>query len=275
MGKKGKRGRGTGKIAAWFARARNFYRDLASHRYTTIAGTLTFFLVLSFVPFLFWLTLLFGSALHAEDILDLELFGWARDFLLFLKDNADGARSGVSLFFLLTTLWSSSSFFYHLRRSGEIVYDEKRAKHGWKVRLSAVGLTLLVLLFFAAAAAVLLAGIYAVRFLSPWLAYPAEYILLFVVGLFSAWILNAYVSPYRLSPSDTVGGSVVTAALWLFASAAFAVYLRFSSGEKLYGALSLVIVFLLFLYWMMICFTVGVVFNRIRVRKRDLAHKAL
>lgn len=274
MGREKKRGK-KGKLAALCARAKGFYAVLAEHKYTTIAGALVFFLVLSLVPFLFWLTLIFGSSLHAEDILDLELFGWARDFLLFLKGNAEGAKGGASVFFLLTTLWSSSSFFYHLRRSGEIVYDMDRTKHGWKVRLSALALTFLVLLFFAAAAAVLLAGIYAVRFLSPWIAYPAEYILLFVVGFFSAWILNAYVSPYRLSPSDTVGGSAVSAALWLAASAAFAVYLRFSNSERLYGALSLVIVFLLFLYWMMICFTVGVVFNRIRVKKRDLAHKTL
>ncbi len=270
--KKGKKGSGPRRL---FIRAKQFYSTLAAHKFTTIAGTLAFFLVLSLVPFLFWLTLLFGNSLPAEDVLELELFGWARDVLLFLKENAEGAASGVSIFFLATTLWSSSSFFYHLRRSGEIVYDEKRAKHGWKVRLSAIGLTFLVLLFFAAAVAVLLAGVYAVRFLSPWLAYPAEYILLFLVGFFSAWILNAYVSPYALSPSETVAGSLVTAALWLGASAIFFVYLRFSGGERLYGALSLVVAGLLFVYWMMICFTVGMVFNRGRLSRRALPRKKL
>ncbi len=264
-----------GKLRAGARRVQAFYRTLAEHKFTTIAGTLAFFLVLSLVPFLFWLTLLFGNSLPAEDVLELELLGWARDVLLFLKENAEGALSGVSIFFLVTTLWSSSSFFYHLRRSGEIVYDAKRTKHGWKVRLAAIGFTLLLLLFFAAAAAVLLAGVYAVRFLSPWLAYPSEYILLFLLAFFSAWILNAYVSPFALSASETVAGSLITAALWLGASAVFFVYLRFSGGEKLYGALSLVVACLLFVYWMMICFTVGMVFNRIRIGRRKLSPKRL
>ena len=42
----------------------------------------------------------------------------------------------------------------------------------------------------------------------------------------------------------------------------FSVYLSFGNKEKLYGALALVIVFLLWLYWLMICFVAGVIFNK-------------
>ncbi len=262
MGKKGKLHRLAQKI-------RGAYGTLTAHRYTTIAGTLTFFLITSIVPFLFWLTLLFGNApIVQEDLFDLQLFDWAKDLLLFLHENAAGATQSASVFFLATTLWSSTGFFYHLRRSGEIVYDYRRTRHGWKVRLSALALTLAVLLFFAAAGAVALAGVYAVRFLSPWIAYPAEIVLLCIVGFFAAWILNAYICPYRLPLSSTAAGSAITAGLWLLASAAFSVYLRFAAAEKLYGALSLVIVFLLFLYWLMICFVTGAIFNRSRAPVR-------
>ncbi|MBR7186694.1 MAG: YihY/virulence factor BrkB family protein [Clostridia bacterium] len=259
-----------------YERGKRAYRVLTQHRYTTIAGTLVFFLVTSIVPFLFWLTLLFGgSNVGREEILGLELFGWAKELLIYLQTNAQGASGGASIFFLATTLWSSSSFFYHLRRSGEIVYAYKRPNQGWRVRISAILVTLAVLLFFAAAGAVLLAGIFARRFLSPWIGYPAEYALLLILGFFAAWILNAYVCPYRVSPTDTLWGSLLTALLWLVASAAFAVYLKFSSREKLYGALSLVIVFLLWLYWMMICFTVGMIYNRRHLRVRGRKHKRL
>ena len=264
-----------GKFKRAFRKIKSAYGTLVAHRYTTLAGTLTFFLITSLVPFLFWLTLLFGSSARIEDLFDLELFGWAKDLLVLLRDNAEGAKSGVTVFLLATTLWSCTGFFYHLRRSGEIIYDYRRLKHGWKVRLSAAALTFAVLLYFAAAGAVVLAGVYAVRFLSPWIAYPAQYILLFIVGFFAAWILNAYICPYRLSASETALGSLITGALWLLASAAFSVYLRFSGSEKLYGALSLVIVFLLFLYWLMICFTAGAIFNRSRVGVKGRLYKAL
>lgn len=254
---------------------RRGYGVLAAHRYTTIAGTLVFFLVTSIVPFLFWLTLLFGrTGLTGEEILELELFGWAKDLLVFLRANAEGASRGASVFFLATTLWSSSGFFFHLRRSGEIMYECDRPTHGWKVRLSALALTLGVLLYFAFGGATLLGGVLAVRFLSPWIGYPTVYTLVFVFAFFAAWILNIYVCPYRIGPSDAAEGSAITALLWLAASAVFAVFLRFTDKERLYGALSLVVVFLLYLYWLMICFTVGAIYNHTRMEGRGLRLRA-
>ena len=67
----------------------------------------------------------------------------------------------------------------------------------------------------------------------------------------------------------------MTAAAWLIASGAFSIYLHFSDRERLYGALSLLIVFFLWIYWMMICFTAGVVFNRHRMDLRSSEHKTL
>ena len=273
--KKGHRGRFGQKIVQAAERVRRAYGVLAAHRYTTIAGTLTFFLVLAVVPFTFWLTLLVGSAAYAREIESLGLFGWAKDALVFLFENAEGAGSGAGVLFLLTTLWSISGFFYHLRRSGEIIYGFAGVKRGWKVRLSALALTFSVLLYFAAAGAAMVACILWTKRLPPALGYPFEYSVLFFLGFLAAWILNAYVCPYRLRAGDAAHGSLVTAALWMAFAAAFSVYLRFSGSEKLYGALSLVVVFLLFLYWMMICFTVGAIYTRMRVRRTRLERKKL
>lgn len=252
------------------------YGVLAEHKFTTIAGTLVFFLIMSFVPFSFWLALLFGRAgLDTDQILELELFGWAKELLAFIKNNAEGATSGASVFLIATTLWSSTGFFYHLRRSGEIIYRYRRKKHGWKVRLSAVILTFVLLIFLAAAGAALIGVILAAKYLPRALYYFTVYSLALCFGFFAAWILNVYICPYRCKPYETVTGSLLTALAWLIASVAFAVYLTFSNHERLYGALSLVIVFLLWLYWMMICFTAGVIFNKYRITARDKEHKTL
>ncbi len=261
------------KAWRWAGRA---FSVLAARKYTTVAGTLTFFLIMSLVPLSFWLVLLFGnSALDEEQIMSLELFGWARELLVYLKNNAMGAATGASALFLVTTLWSGTSFFYHLRRSGEILYDYRRKKHGWKVRLSAVLITFGVLAFFAAAGAALLGMNYVGRFLPGWLFYPALYSVVLFFGFLAAWILNAYICPYRCKPGEILPGSFLTALAWLVASGAFSVYLHFTDQERLYGALSLLIIFFLWLYWMMICFTAGVVFNRYRMDLRNLEHKTL
>ncbi len=257
-------------------RVRSAYRILAEHRYTTVAGTLVFFLILSLVPFLFWLTLLFGSsALDAATLSGLGLFDWAEDLLIFLKENAAENAAGASVIFLATTLWSSTGFFYHLRRSGEIIYGYERTKHGWKVRLAALLYTFGVLLFFAAAGAILFVAGVASRFLPPFISYPVWYLLALLLGFFAAWILNTYLCPYKCKPSDTALGSFLTAIAWLIASGAFALYLNFGNKEQLYGALTLVVVFLIWLYWMMICLTAGAVFCRTRMGEQSLPHKEL
>lgn len=263
-----------GWLAAAIGKIKNAYSVLAVHRYTTIAGTLVFFLILSIVPLLFLVTLLFGRAALSFTVED-TIFSWAEELLVFLRENAAQANGGVGVFFFLTTLWSSTGFFYHLRRSGEMIYDYRRAKHGWKVRLSALLFTLCVLLFFALAGGILIVSNILMRFLSPYIFYPAFVLILLVLGFFGAWILNAYVCPFHTAPSDTALGSFFTAILWLLASCAFAVYLRYASYEKLYGALSLLVVFLLWLYWMMICFVVGVIYSRVKLHGKALSHKKL
>ncbi len=257
-------------------KGRRGWQVLAAHKFTTIAGTLVFFLIMSFVPLTFWLALLAGSTgINTDALLDLELFGWARELLAFFKNNAEGATVGVSVLFLATTLWSSTGFFYHLRRSGEIIYDYARNKQGWRVRLSAALLTFLVVLSLAVAGAVLVFVSMYTRFLPRLVSAPVLYSLLLVFGFFAAWILNIYVCPYRCNPMEVALGSFFTSLAWLFASAVFAVYLSFSNPEKLYGALSVFIVFLLWLYWLMICFTAGVIYNCRGLEKGQLEHKML
>lgn len=254
-----------------YLRVQGWYAVLARHRFTTLAGTLVFFLIMSLTPFLFWLTLLFGAS--NIDFLSASLFDWAQDLLAVLQENAEQATAGVSVLFLITTLWSCTGFFYHLRRSGEIIYDYRRTKHGWKVRLSAVVLTFGILILFVVSGGVLIASNYLTENLSPFLYYPVRYALILAVSFLIVWILNLYVCPYRTRPSDTALGSLFTAIAWLVASLAFSVYLRFASPERLYGALSVAIVFMLWLYWLMICFTAGVVYNCSRVEKTG--HKKL
>lgn len=262
------------RFLKWIRRALSV---LTANKYTTIAGALTFFLIMSFVPFFFFLTTLFArSGISPEKVISLELFSWAQELLLLVIDNAERTyATGAGIVFILTTLFSSTSFFYHLRRSGEILYHYPRKKKGWKVRLSAVFLTIFVLVFlFLSGAGLIGAGILLKRLPKP-IFYALIYSLLFAIGFLAAWLLNLYVCPYRCKPQDTLLGSLFTAFAWLVASFAFALYFEFGNKEKLYGALTFIIVFLIWLYWLMVCFTAGAVYNRHRMEVRTLRHKTL
>ncbi len=260
---------------ALFRRARRAHAALSRARCTTLAGTLAFFLVTAALPFLFWLTLLAGRIPGGDELTSMGLFSWAGELFSYFGEHAREASAGADLLFLATTLWSSSSFFYHLRRSGEIVYAYRREKRGWKVRLSSLVVTFFVLFYFAFAGAALLAAAGLGRILPLWLFRLTEYALVFVLGFFAAWILNGYICPYKVPASATAAGSALTAVLWLAASAVFSLYVRFADTGRLYGALSVAVAVLVFADWMAVCLMAGVTLNRTRIETGRLAHKRL
>lgn len=251
---------------------------LSSKKYTTLAGTMAFFLVMSVVPFLFWLTLLFGR-LHIdyEPILELEFFADFKEIILYFRDAAESATAGASVVLLATTLYSSTNLFYHMRRSGEIIYECSRRKAALLVRLSALVLIFAVMLLMLAGVSLFLLGTALLpRILPSFAAQTAVYALFAAVVFALLLLLNVYICPYRVGAGDVVWGSLLTLLLGGIASFGFSVYVRFSSVEKLYGAAVFLILFLLWLYVLMTCFVVGVILNCYlleRDKNQKIVHK--
>ena len=197
--------------------------------------------------------------------------------MFYLRDSAKSATVGASVILLATTLYSSTNLFYHMRRSGEIIYDYKRKKGGAVLRLSALALIFVVMLLLLAEAILfLLCNALLRRAFPSFLAQLGIYAILGVLAFFFIVILNLYVCPYRVRFSNVVWGSLLTLLIGGLASFGFTIYLTFGSVEKLYGAVALFIVFLLWLYVLMICFVTGVIFNCYlieRDKKLEKRHK--
>lgn len=247
------------------------YRILAEKKFTTIAGTLVYFLIMSVTPFAFWLTLLFGRLnIGSERLLDLPIFESVKNILLYIRDEANKATTGASVFFIAATLYSATSFFYHMRKSGEIIYDYRRQKHGFLVRLGALLLLFVVMFVSIASILVFTGGSFIFSRLFPrWLEVTADYFLLIVVSFGIALLLNVYICPYRSKLRKLFPGTLITVAAWAVALVGFAGYLKIGNTGRLYGALSAIIVFMLWLYVLMICFVAGVVFNSKRISSRE------
>lgn len=252
------------------------YRLFSQKKYTTIAGTLVYFFIMSAVPFSFWLTLLAGKWLpwDSETLFEMDFLERVEDLIIFLRDNAKSATGGASVVLALTTLYSSTNLFYHMRRSGELLYDYDRQKGGFKVRFSALVLMFLMILFFVVFLIVLVSGYWFFSvFFSGITGKAFSYIFIICMSFLLAFIMNFYICPYRLKIRDVLPGSFLTTVLWTFAAVAFSVYLRFSDLKKLYGAVSVLIVFLLWLYIMMNCFVIGVIVNSELSKKKKKEHK--
>jgi uncharacterized BrkB/YihY/UPF0761 family membrane protein len=107
----------------------------------------------------------------------------------------------------------------------------------------------------------------------------ADYLLLGGVAFFLALLLNIYVCPFKIKVRSFLIGTIVTVALWVVAIIGFSIYLKISNVRRLYGALSTIILFLLWLYILMIGFIVGVILNSERIlksnKKKKLRNKKL
>jgi membrane protein len=104
----------------------------------------------------------------------------------------------------------------------------------------------------------------------------ADYALLLAVAFLLVLLLNVYICPYKARLKSFLPGTILTVLAWTVAIAGFSIYLKLGNLSRLYGALSTLIVFLLWLYVLMICFIVGVILNSEKVsRQRRKKHKTL
>ncbi len=230
-------------------------------RFSTIAGTLVYFLLMSIAPFTLWLTLVFGSV-DVTPILDHRLLESVSPFLRTLKSSAESAVSGAGIVFLVTALYSSTNFFYHLRRSGEIIYESGRPKGGLKLRLASLGLIGATIILFALIAAVAVAGNALGNALFPHVIYEILFSAFLIALIFAvALVLNVFACPFRIKGSVAVRGSLLTTVLWVLFLVGFGVYFRYATPERLYGKIASVIIFLVWCYAMMCCFVIGMILN--------------
>lgn len=244
------------------------YKYFSDKRFSTIAGTLVYFLLMSITPFLLWLTLL-GGGLDLKTYIPQEIFSVVNPVLQPLKRSAESAAGGAGLILLVTSLYSSANLFYHLRRSGEIIYDSERVKGGIKLRIVSIILVVCVILGFSIIAALLLLG---EKLLSGILSSTLSHIIitLFVVFITFciALTLNLFSCPYKIGLKQALPGCLLTVILWILFAVGFNIYLTFANFTKLYGKIASLIIFLLWCYLMTNSLVIGIIFNSMFMTER-------
>lgn len=243
-----------------------YYTD---KRFSTIAGTLVYFLLMSIAPFVVWLTLLLGNV-QIERFLSGTLFISISPFLNYLESSAQHAASGAGIILIATSLYSSTNFFYHLRRSGEIIFGSSKVKGGIKLRILSAIIIILTIFAFAFLAAVAFAGrLVLLTFMPEILCDLISMVFAVLLTFLVVILLNLFACPYKLKFSEALTGSLLTTILWILFVIGFAIYVQFASPGKLYGAISSVIVFLIWCYFMMCCFVIGMVKNGSDMTRRQ------
>jgi len=184
---------------------------------------------------------------------------------------SESAHGGILTFGFLLTLWSSSGAMVAIITTLNAAYDITEARPFWRVRLTAIGLTIGVAFFILLSMALVLVG--------PTLAeHLADAMHLGAALKWTMWIVQwpivlALVASgigliYYFAPDaeqDWVWitpGSVIATFLWVMVSLAFKLYIAyFGSYNETYGTLGAFIVLLTWFYLSGLAILIGAEFN--------------
>jgi membrane protein len=242
-----------------------------------LAAQLAYYFLLALVPAIACV-LAFTSFLPPDSLQNLiaSLSGFVPpDVVQILRDQLlslnQGDHSGIFTFGLLVALWSSSAAMVGIISALNTAYDIEEARPWWKVRLTAILLTLGVAVFVVMAFALVMIGpsfidrIASMVGLGPaftftWnlLRWPVALAMVALcIGLVYYFAPDAEQDWEWITP-----GAVLATVLWLIASLGFKFYVaNFADYNESYGSLGGVIILMLWFYISALAVLIGAEMN--------------
>ena len=256
---------------------------------TDWAAALTYYSVLALFPALIALVSIVGlvgrSTVDAlkSNIQAIPAAGQAKQIILNTITSLAGHKSAAGIAFVIgiaLALWSASGYVGAFIRASNFIYESPEGRPFYRLRPLQLGVTLVMLVLISLTlAAIVVTGPVTQRVgqaiglgntgqtvfdVAKW-----PVILLVVSLMFS---LLYYAAPNVKQPRFRwiTPGGVLAVVIWLIASAAFALYVKFFPNNKTYGSFGGVIVFLTWLWITNIAVLLGQEMNAELERQREL-----
>jgi membrane protein len=183
------------------------------------------------------------------------------------QTNAGGILTVAFLF----TLWSSSSAVLAMCSTLNAAYDITEGRPWWKVRLTAIGLTLGLAVFILVSMTLVIAGPTLAEKIAAWMNLGPAFALAWKIlqwPVVFLMVTTAVAMVYYFAPDAEqewvwiTPGSVLATTLWVLASLGFRFYVtNFASYNETYGAIGGVMVLLLWFYVSGIALLIGAELN--------------
>ena len=257
--------RGHTLSVSWAELGRRTWREIVADDVPGLAAQLAYYFFLALFPALLFLLAL-ASFFPLSDITDdvgraLGPFVSAQ-ILELIQDQmrrlANNGNAGLLTFGVAGALWSSSAALVSIVGALNRAYDIKEGRPWWKVRLTAIGLTLGVALFIIVAFALVLAGPALASKLGQSMGWGAPFEWAWLIAQWPVVFALVTVGIgfiYYFGPDADqdwawiTPGAVTASILWLITSLLFKMYIaNFTDYEGSYGTVGAVIVVLLWFY---------------------------
>jgi membrane protein len=264
-------------------------REFREDNLTDWAAALTYYGILSIFPALIVFVSVVGliGAPVTEPLLDnIGAFApsEAKDVLVKAVEGLEESRGGAGLLAIVGiagALWAASGYVAAFIRAANVVWDVEEGRPVWKTLPLRIGVTLVLIVLLAVSALI-------VVFTGP-LAERAGDLIGISGAVVTAWdiakwpllvLLVAlmlailyYSAPNVRQPGFRwiTPGSILAVAIWIIASAAFALYVaNFGSYNKTYGSLGGIVIFLVWLWLTNVSVLLGAELNAELERRRQI-----
>ena len=242
-----------------------------------LAAQLAYYFLLALVPaivFLVALTSFFPPRL-IDDMMTALASVAPKDVLGIIEEQIKtlrgGEHGGVLTFGLLVALWSSSAALVSITDALNRAYDIEEGRPWWKVRLTAVGLTVGLALFILVAFTLTMLGPTIADSLASRVGLGEAFALtwkivqwpvVFVLLVVALALLNYFAPDAEQDWVWVTPGAVLAAMLWVIATLGFKFYVtNFADYNATYGSLGGVIVLMLWFYITGVAILVGAEMN--------------
>jgi membrane protein len=256
---------------------------------TDWAAALTYYGILSIFPALIVFVSVIGliGAPVTEPLLDnIGAFApsEAKDILVKAVQGLEESRGGAGLLAIVGiagALWAASGYVAAFIRAANVVWDVEEGRPVWKTLPLRIGVTAVLIVLLAVSALIVVftgplaerAGdVIGVSDVAVTVWDIAKWPILIVLVALMLAILY-YAAPNVRQPGFRwiTPGSILAVAVWIVASAAFALYVaNFGSYNKTYGSLGAVIIFLVWLWLTNVAVLLGAELNAELERRRQI-----
>lgn len=281
-----------------FGNINHFIRKSFKDNISAIAGQTTFFIILSFVPFVMFAFALL-SYFHVPtqllehyyvDVLPREVMEYIRNIV------NDAYPKAVSMAFTsaIIALWSAGRGIHCITQGVFIIYKSPDKKNWFIKRLQASLYTLIMFVTLVISLIVLVISQFFSKFIENFLStlpyaldvlYAFRYVIMFVVLIVLMTVglkllLYSRIRDKKYAKMKCIlPGVCITSLGWVILSALISLYVNYFGGFTIYGSLGTAVIVMVWLYFAIMIFLCSMEFNYIYRRKiydfkfRDLLKK--
>ncbi|MCB2293986.1 YihY/virulence factor BrkB family protein [Clostridium algoriphilum] len=264
--------------------AKQFASRIIDDDITALAAQLTYYLLLSFFPFLLLLLTILGySDLKNTDVLTYlhqimpkSAFDLIYTTVIGVSKSRTGNLLSISL---IGTIWSGSSGFTAIIKGLNKAYDEEETRPYWKILAISILFMLGLAVAIIASVALVVFGQMIGRTIATYLNLSSNFILnwdiiRYLVSLSGMALTFAALYHFtpcrRLTWKEVLPGATFSTLGWLTSSLGFAYYVNnYNNYSGIYGSIGGVIVLMVWLYITSIIILLGGELNALLAFQRD------